>query len=356
MRIKRRHLRDTEDPFSITDTQFIANYRITKAMVREIVQTLQPHADLLVRRTGIPFHLKLLATLSFLATGSYQKPVGCSAWTCLSQPMISRSISVVCRLITTILMPNQVRFPTDQMASNVVKHDFYRKWGLRGIIGAIDGTHVEIKAPSVTDEQHPPFVYLNRKGRHSVNVMVICDSNGKFIGCDARFPGSTHDAAVWQVSDIRNYLRTRFNNGDINTRLIGDSGYGVEPWLFTPVGNAAADTPEARFNEALRTARNVIERAIGILKTRFRCLLQHRVLHYHPVKAALIIYAGIVMHNMALDAGLPDPEPIELNDDNDQMNVAADNNVHIVANINNIAIQGRARRAEYIRINHHNVI
>jgi hypothetical protein len=38
----------------------------------------------------------------------------------------------------------------------------------RNIIGAVDGTHINIKAPA--ENKH---VFVNRKGRHSTNVMVI---------------------------------------------------------------------------------------------------------------------------------------------------------------------------------------
>jgi len=41
-----------------------------------------------------------------------------------------------------------------------------------GIIGAIDGTHVEIIAPP-NNNVDPPFIFLNRKGKHSINVMLV---------------------------------------------------------------------------------------------------------------------------------------------------------------------------------------
>lgn len=53
------------------------------------------------------------------------------------------------------------------------------------------------------------------------------------------------------------------------------------------------------------TARNSVERAIGILKGRFRCLLVHRVLQYHPDVVAKIVIACSVLHNICNRAGAP---------------------------------------------------
>lgn len=55
-----------------------------------------------------------------------------------------------------------------------------------------------------------------------------------------------------------------------------------------------------------------MERCIGVLKKRFRCLLRYRTLEYAPEKAAQIINACTVLHNMCIQARLPDPpEPAE---------------------------------------------
>ena len=49
-----------------------------------------------------------------------------------------------------------------------------------------------------------------------------------------------------------------------------------------------------------------------MLKTRFRCLLKHRVLHYCPTKASKIINACVILHNMCIENQVPlleiDPE------------------------------------------------
>lgn len=68
--------------------------------------------------------------------------------------------------------------------------------------------------------------------------------------------------------------------------------------MMTPIVDAAAGSPEEYYTKMHVTARNTVERTIGVLKNRWRCLLGHRVLHYHPDVAAKIINACCVLHNM----------------------------------------------------------
>ncbi|KAH6926143.1 hypothetical protein HPB50_015290 [Hyalomma asiaticum] len=88
--------------------------------------------------------------------------------------------------------------------------------------------------------------------------------------------------------------------------LIGDWGYPLEPWLLTPVpGNPAPGTPEDEYNKEHASTRNVVERCIGVLKSRFRCLQRYRALLYKPDRAAGIVSACAALHNIALEAGEP---------------------------------------------------
>lgn len=89
----------------------------------------------------------------------------------------------------------------------------------------------------------------------------------------------------------------------------GDSGYPLEPWLMTPVpGRPAVSTPAGRYNAAHASMRSVVERCIGLLKSRFRCVQKHRVLYHHPRIAGTIVAACSVLHNICLSAGESDPE------------------------------------------------
>lgn len=144
------------------------------------------------------------------------------------------------------------------------------------LIGAIDGTHIAILKPSA--EEHN---FINRKGYHSINVQIICDVNMKIININANFGGSTHDSFIWRHSAIQTYMQQLQGNGE-SCWLLGDSGYPLQPYLMTPIANAAPNTPEANYNAAHSSARNVIERAIGLLKMRFRCVLKERTARYQP--------------------------------------------------------------------------
>ncbi|KAJ8974681.1 hypothetical protein NQ317_019837 [Molorchus minor] len=242
-------------------------------------------------------------------------------------------------------MPIWVKFPVMEADKASVKVGFYNKYGIRGVIGAIDGTHVEIIAPPVADNDHPPFVYINRKGRHSINVMLISDSDMKIRAVDARYPGSVHDAAVWQLSNIRAHLMAQYNIGIRNTYLIGDSGYPLEPWLLTPFANTRNEGEE-RFNNLHKTSRNVIERVNGVLKNTFRCLSRHRILNYHPAKATHIIYASIVIYNMGLNAGLN----MDVHEDDEEIDENLPVNVPVEIN-RNLLVQGREERQNFILAN-----
>ncbi|KOB77626.1 Uncharacterized protein OBRU01_03764 [Operophtera brumata] len=219
--------------------------------------------------------LQVLCALNYFGTGSYQTPVGNNYVIHLSQPSASR---------------------------------FYRLYGFPGCIGCIDCTHVAIVPPAATmyDERS----YVNRKNYHSINTQLICDASLKIMNVNSLFPGSTHDSHIWNSSNVLTLMESLHNHGHTNYHLIGDSGYALRPWCLTPLAEPGVGTAEHRYNEALKQTRATIERCNGVLKSRFRCLLKDRVLHYTPHKASKIIIACTILHNMCIQNGIEDPEMI----------------------------------------------
>lgn len=88
----------------------------------------------------------------------------------------------------------------------------------------------------------------------------------------------------------------------------GDSGYPQRKSMMTPIVDAPDGTPEAYYTLKHVHTRNIVERTIGVLKARFRCLLVHRVLHYDPWVAGSIVNACVMLHNICNKANLGVPE------------------------------------------------
>lgn len=124
----------------------------------------------------------------------------------------------------------------------------------------------------------------------------ICDHDMKIRAVDARYPGSSHDAFIWNVSRARHNFLGKYESGDRTSKLLGDCGYGIEPFLLTPYRNPCYNSKEYKFNMAHSSARNIVERTIGVLKSRFRCLMS--TLHYHPEKVVQIINSCCALHNI----------------------------------------------------------
>ena len=142
---------------------------------------------------------------------------------------------------------------------------------LPNIAGAIDATHIKIKAPkdSAVD-------YFSRYQQHNVVMQAVVNGKGAFMDVTAGFPGSTHDAQV-----LRNSLiYKKAEHGDILAagpihRVDGSEiqPYLVfSPWLQKPFPKGTRED-EIRFNQELSSARVQVECALGILKSRWRILM-----------------------------------------------------------------------------------
>ncbi|CAB3221877.1 unnamed protein product [Arctia plantaginis] len=245
--------------------------------------------------------MKLLIALSFYATGSYQSLVGQSAFHNVSQATVSRAVGQVTKALNDpTIYHKYVRFPLAQQDRNDIKAKFYHKFKIPGVLGCIDGTHVAILRPHVHEER-----YFNRKGYHSLNVMIVCDSDLQIMCVDASIPGAAHDSSVWQSNPLSQHLISLAGPGGDGSFLLGDSGYPLRKWMMTPILNTTEGTPQQYYYDLHVTARNTVERCIGVLKARFRCLLAARALHYAPNTAGQIVNACCVLHNIANRAKNP---------------------------------------------------
>ncbi|CAH0731374.1 unnamed protein product, partial [Brenthis ino] len=181
----RRRLRNQAEALALSDTDFKANYRLTKKLFKHLCSELKPFMVRLKRRTKISVECKVLTALSFYATGSYQKPVGMSYLHGLSQASVSNAVKEVTRALNT----------------------------------------------QYTDQVHTFPSFSTRK---TGNNKWICDSDLNILNIDASFGGASHDAYMWKNGEIQSHLQELHSRGE-NVWFLGDSGYPLRPWLLTPI-------------------------------------------------------------------------------------------------------------------------
>ena len=86
---------------------------------------------------------------------------------------------------------------------------------------------------------------------------MVCDDQGIILDVVARLSGSTHNSFVFRESSIGRLAAA--SRGE--WRLLGDSGYPLWPYLFTPVANPG-DVHDEDFNETHGVGRCEVEVAL----------------------------------------------------------------------------------------------
>ncbi|XP_042149273.1 putative nuclease HARBI1 [Ixodes scapularis] len=292
----------------MSEARFVREYRLTKDVARWLCNELR--RKLQRRRVGphvLTVELQVLVALRFYAAGGFQGTVASDENIAIHQCSVSRVLVDVTEAIIDCLGPAWVKFPQTDQEKAAAKRKFYLLCGFSGVIGCVDGIQIAIRAPSENDERFSKAAYWCRKNYYALNAMVVCDADLRITSFDGTFPGSVHDSFVWRAS----LLREEFVAGKLiqaDECLLGDSGYPLEPWLLTPVaGNPAG--AEAAFNRKHRSTRSIVERCIGMLKNKFRCLQGYRALHYDPERACNIATACVVLHNVCIYCTIPEPVP-----------------------------------------------
>ena len=223
---RNRLLRDYDNPLDyLDDFDIVRKYRLSRPMILNLCNMFQNDLQRpTMRSRSFSVSLQIMVALRFYATGSFQL-VNADIHN-ISRTSVANIIRDVTRCLVRVCR-QCVIMPTDQNALQEIMQNFHTYANFPNVVGAVDGTHIRIKAPS-TDEH----LYVNRKNYHSINVQGVCDSNMKFLNIVAKWPGATHDAFIWANSGLSDTFETRIIR---QGWLLGDSGYPLRPWLLTPV-------------------------------------------------------------------------------------------------------------------------
>ncbi|XP_052806261.1 putative nuclease HARBI1 [Mya arenaria] len=255
---------------TLLEMDIINRYRFDRAGINYLTQLIGANISPKAARNNALYpEQKILIKLRYLATGLIQ--LNDADIHGVSQPTVSRVLTEVINALSSPALIRQfIKFPgsVEEFRQNAVQMQGIARFPK--VIGAIDGTHINIASPNQHEE-----IYVNRKGKHSINVQVVFDGWYTIIDVVARWPGSVHDRRVLRESSLNNL----FENGHMphGFHLLWDSGYPAKRWLLTPF-LAPQTQAEQAYNRSHKVTRALVERGIGQLKRRFGILHREAIL------------------------------------------------------------------------------
>lgn len=283
------------------------HFRMRKQTFLKIVQLVGPEIrkqDTFLR-AAVPVEKRIGIALWRLATGDTYRAIGTTFGQGKSTAiMITREF---CKAISN-LAGRCIKFPSQRGEVERAIREFadLEFCAIPQAVGAIDGTHFEILAPDKN-----AFDYFDRKQRYSVAMQAVVGSDLKLLDVAIGYPGSMHDSRILRCSSLYRRAENRIilneplkniNGIQVRPLLLGDGAYPLSSWLVKPypqLGRLTAS--EARYNRKLSSARTVVERAFGLLKARWRCLLKRLDNKFRNVPT--IILACCILHNICQNEG-----------------------------------------------------
>ncbi len=169
-----------------------------------------------------------------------------------------------------------MRFPNASEAEQIVDY-FLLYWGFPQVVGCLDGTHIKIDRPDGPNAT----AYYNRKGFYSIVMQAVVDHKGIFGDVCIGWPGSVHDAQVFENSGLFRKaedgtlfpsIPEKYIEGvDIPLLILADPAYPLLKWIQKPFShNGYLTDAQRHFNFKLSQKRMAVEMAFGRLKKKVK--------------------------------------------------------------------------------------
>ncbi|KAJ8705737.1 hypothetical protein PYW08_012783 [Mythimna loreyi] len=248
-------------------------------------------------RESIPAKIRLAVTLRYLATGDSYSTL--HRFFKISSSLVSRIIPEVCGAFVTVFK--------DLIKMPATPEEWFQKsegFSFPHCIGAIDGKHIPIWAPSYTGPED-----MNYEGGYSMVLLTLVDSTYNFLYADVMQSQNT-DSKVFIESDLWLNINTDNLNLPPFTPLPGDEI--IMPYVFVtdgtlPLerhvmipfpGHHLSSSFESIYNQLVVQSHSVVENAFGVLSGVFKVLLKPITLD--PVNSAMIIRSCLLLHNFLM--------------------------------------------------------
>eukprot|EP00794_Sanderia_malayensis_P007619 gene7619-8459_t len=272
----------------IPDEEFKKRLRLSRDTFWMLVRV----CDVNITRGQTRFRASL-SPEKVLAVGLYRLAHGASYQVCadtfnIGKTTVHEAFFDVVTVLNTV-KNRFIRFPATLEKKVKAINTFKSRSEMPNVLGAIDGTHIKIKAPIENKKD-----YFSRYQRYDVVCQGIVDGDMKFLDIVVGFPGSIHDARVLRNTKISKLLDRGFQEPKVaigedivSPYFVGDSAYPLMESLIKPYSESTTDPAEKKFNRELPRARS-----------RFRILL-----HGCDDKVKIFnqtIIACCVLHNFCL--------------------------------------------------------
>ena len=273
------------------DQEFKRHFRLTKNSVTRLCDMLEEDLSFESNR-GMPISpiVQICITLNHYAGGHFQRISGWCAG--VSQNGARLSLQRVTEAL--VRRKGEFVYMPDSNTMQETAERMQDKFNLPRFAFAVDGCQVQFtNAPRKLPPNKVAQQFWCRKQFYSINVQVV--GNDKFIyDLDVGWPGSTHDARVWNRSLVKRHIeqQKRF-------LLAGDSGYPTSENLVKPYSTAeSANDPRKRlFNRRLSGLRTMMSECLfGVWKARFPILKNLRT--DFPLSQKIVV-ATAVLFNIA---------------------------------------------------------
>lgn len=147
-----------------TVSRFVSYYRVNKDAFRMLLEIITPR----IKRSSISPCIELACTLRFLADGGFQKAVGKESDVALGRSTVGKILKRVLAILEKYVCPVWIKLNITNSERSQSKRHFMQKFGIPGIIGCVDRTHIRITKPHID-----PNLFYNRKEYFSINAMIV---------------------------------------------------------------------------------------------------------------------------------------------------------------------------------------
>ena len=155
-------------------------------------------------RKPLEVRLKLTVALRHLSTGEnytslqYHQRAG--------RTTICKFVPKVCRAILCEFQKEYLVSPTEPDDWKPIKEKLRNRWNVPHAVGALDCKHIAIKKPWRSGSE-----YFNYKGYFSLVLLILVDTDYKFLWVNVGASGSSSDAQIFN----RSKLKRRIENGTL---------------------------------------------------------------------------------------------------------------------------------------------